>query len=146
MTFSLWRREAKAAASFRWTKSLHLSSHARFNKKSFTDICFRMYSRHHVGGSRSSHQTVEAASSVRRGGPPVVQVDGLLLKGGAQLRRKSGDDKLCEAAHSWTRLQLQLARWNTHEGEFESFHNSRNKFFCGLLIWHFKQEFLEDKV
>lgn len=59
-----------------------------------------MYSRHNVGGSRASHQATEAATSVRRGGALVVEAYGLLLQGGAQLRREGGYDKLCEVAHS----------------------------------------------
>jgi len=65
---------------------------------------------HDAGCPGAGPEAAQGPASVRGGGPPAVQADGLLLQGGAQLRGEGGDDLLCEAAHSGARRGRQSAR------------------------------------
>lgn len=52
-----------------------------------------------AGRQSAGAEEVEAAASVRGGRRPAVQTDGLLLQGGALVRREGGHDIVREAAN-----------------------------------------------
>lgn len=61
-------------------------------------------------GTRTSHKTSETTASVRRGRSFAVEIDGILLKRGAQLCGKGCYDMLCETAHFGAGRKVQFAR------------------------------------
>jgi hypothetical protein len=67
----------------------------------------RVRARVHAEREGAGHQEIKAAAPFRRGGHAAVQTDGLLLQGGALVRREGSNDLLRQAENPRAGQQLQ---------------------------------------
>jgi hypothetical protein len=81
-------------------------------------LCERVRAGVHAEREGAGHQEIKAAAPFRRGGHAAVQTDGLLLQGGALVRREGRHDLLRQAEDSRAGQQLQPQGRHTQTGTY----------------------------
>lgn len=83
----------------------------------------------HAEREGAGHQEIKAAAPFRRGGHAAVQTDGLLLQGGAFVRREGRHDLLRQAKDPRAGQQLQPQGRHTQTGIYST-HAQVNSSVC----------------